>query len=121
MDSVEQINMERLNRDFRHAIDFESFEADDIDSRLMARQQGLTDAQIKSIPAASLRASDREVSNKETCSVCLNDFKTKDKVRRLPMCTHVFHEKCIDSWLRVARDCPNCKRSAAPEELLAVE
>lgn len=116
-----QINMERLNRDFRHAIDFESFEQDDVDQRLIARQHGLTDTQIKSIPLVTLATADREVVSKETCSVCLNDFKAKDKARRLPLCNHTFHEKCIDSWLHVARDCPNCKRSAAPEELLAAE
>lgn len=43
-----------------------------------------------------------------TCMICLEDFELGDKCRRLP-CGHVFHEKCIDEWLKRCTDCPICK------------
>jgi hypothetical protein len=39
----------------------------------------------------------------------LTDFKVKDKLLVL-VCEHAFHEKCIERWLRQAKECPNCKR-----------
>jgi len=54
------------------------------------------------------------------CTICLNDFALKDKTKAL-MCSHAFHDMCIDNWLTRARECPNCKRNAVPEESLANE
>ncbi len=42
------------------------------------------------------------------CVICLEDFKDNDNVIFLP-CFHVFHPKCITSWLRKKDDCPLCK------------
>lgn len=44
----------------------------------------------------------------QTCMVCLEDFELAQPCKRLP-CGHVFHEKCIDEWLRRCTDCPICK------------
>ncbi|CAK9157480.1 unnamed protein product [Ilex paraguariensis] len=33
------------------------------------------------------------------CAVCLENFKSGDKCRLLPLCRHSFHAKCVDSWL----------------------
>jgi len=43
-----------------------------------------------------------------TCMICLEDFELGDKCRRLP-CGHVFHESCVDEWLKRCTDCPICK------------
>jgi hypothetical protein len=45
-DSIEQINLERLTRDYRRAVDFDSFEVEgnarmDPDQRLIERERGL--------------------------------------------------------------------------------
>ncbi|GFU52682.1 e3 ubiquitin-protein ligase RNF167 [Nephila pilipes] len=46
----------------------------------------------------------------ETCAICLEDFKNKDKLRILP-CLHGYHVKCIDPWLtKNKRICPICKQ-----------
>ena len=42
------------------------------------------------------------------CVICIEDFKDNDNVIFLP-CFHVFHPKCITSWLRKKDDCPLCK------------
>eukprot|EP00931_Biecheleriopsis_adriatica_P121300 TRINITY_DN9638_c0_g1_i4.p1 TRINITY_DN9638_c0_g1~~TRINITY_DN9638_c0_g1_i4.p1 ORF type:complete len:398 (+),score=79.57 TRINITY_DN9638_c0_g1_i4:54-1247(+) len=47
-------------------------------------------------------------ARQQTCMVCLADFQLGDECRRLP-CQHVFHQSCIDEWLRRCTDCPICK------------
>lgn len=42
----------------------------------------------------------------QSCSICTEDFKDGDDVRRLP-CAHIFHPRCIDPWLSgFAVTCP---------------
>lgn len=44
------------------------------------------------------------------CTVCLNDFKEKELVRKLD-CQHEFHKKCIDKWLLQGNMCcPLCRK-----------
>lgn len=124
--------MDRLNRDFRRAIDFESFDqgvaGGSVEQRLIERERGLTREQINSIATfrvtsqnmATFTLRESSGSGRKSCSICLNDFSMKDKVKQLH-CEHVFHEKCIENWLRRARDCPNCKRSAIAEDNLVPE
>ena len=37
------------------------------------------------------------------CSVCMDDFKLKEEVRKLP-CDHHFHTDCIVPWLKMVGD-----------------
>ncbi|CAG9325864.1 unnamed protein product [Blepharisma stoltei] len=46
---------------------------------------------------------------KETCSVCLEEFEGEAKVRKL-ICEHIFHVKCIDEWTQTNAKCPLCKK-----------
>ena len=118
--------MERITRDYRRAVDFDSFEVEenphrmDPDQRLIERQRGLNTEQIRQIAVVRVTAANIEGYREfGACAICLNDFGMRDKTKRMPMCQHVFHEKCIDCWLRRARECPLCKRSALAEEGLA--
>lgn len=29
------------------------------------------------------------------CSICLNDFKPKEKLKQFPRCEHLYHIKCL--------------------------
>ena len=50
----------------------------------------------------------RLLENSE-CSICLCDFAEGDECRTLPVpCSHTFHSKCIDEWLRLSSACPLC-------------
>ncbi|XP_048130707.1 NEP1-interacting protein 1-like isoform X2 [Rhodamnia argentea] len=47
--------------------------------------------------------------NRNSCSICLQDFECKDVARRLPACRHLFHLCCIDKWISKQRSCPLCR------------
>lgn len=53
------------------------------------------------------------------CSICLMDYKESDLVRVLPGCSHFFHVKCVDPWLRMNLTCPIC-RETLPTEIKGV-
>uniref|UniRef100_A0A914HKR9 RING-type domain-containing protein n=1 Tax=Globodera rostochiensis TaxID=31243 RepID=A0A914HKR9_GLORO len=36
-------------------------------------------------------------------------------------CAHVFHQKCINSWLKLHNTCPMCRRTVIPDALLPPE
>ena len=45
----------------------------------------------------------------ESCSICLEDFKTGDNIKKLN-CTHIFHKECLEPWLNNNnRNCPMCR------------
>ena len=41
----------------------------------------------------------RHEDNRESCAICLDDLKTGQMVKALA-CSHKFHEKCINNWLK---------------------
>ncbi|KAJ1914823.1 hypothetical protein IWQ60_008666 [Tieghemiomyces parasiticus] len=44
-----------------------------------------------------------------SCTICLDRFRSGHYVRRLP-CKHVFHRRCVDTWLLTkSAVCPLCK------------
>lgn len=53
------------------------------------------------------------------CTLCLDTYRAREWLRRLP-CGHVYHKECIDQWLLVhqrgrQRTCPICKRDPLPK------
>eukprot|EP00966_Prymnesium_polylepis_P139654 3226934-Prymnesium_polylepis.1 len=49
----------------------------------------------------------------ELCSVCLCDYDDADLLIRLP-CGHLFHEACVERWLRQDSSCPHCRYNLLP-------
>lgn len=43
------------------------------------------------------------------CCICLAKYKDNEEIRQLP-CSHIFHKKCVDQWLRIISCCPLCKQ-----------
>ncbi|XXG63122.1 hypothetical protein AAC387_Pa05g1379 [Persea americana] len=43
------------------------------------------------------------------CCICLAKYRDKEEVRQLP-CSHLFHLRCVDQWLRIVSCCPLCKQ-----------
>ncbi|ELT96644.1 hypothetical protein CAPTEDRAFT_50226, partial [Capitella teleta] len=46
-----------------------------------------------------------------SCVVCMCEFEQRQLLRVLP-CSHEFHAKCVDKWLKSNRTCPICRADA---------
>ena len=71
---------------------------------------GLSQQQIDDLPCEKYKfVGDNQInSNNSCCTICLEDFKQDDELRKF-LCNHKFHKKCIDDWLLLKNVCPNCK------------
>jgi len=43
------------------------------------------------------------------CAICLNNLKVDEQQHRLS-CSHLFHNNCINEWLRMNASCPTCRQ-----------
>ncbi|GAB5356026.1 hypothetical protein AAMO2058_000255600 [Amorphochlora amoebiformis] len=68
-------------------------------------RRGLDDRTISRFPTSTVPKG----APSQECCICMDDMTSGDTVRRLP-CFHVFHDKCIDPWLKRDPSCPICKR-----------
>lgn len=50
-----------------------------------------------------------QVNSKLQCSICWEFFSLDESVHMLP-CNHVYHKKCIRSWLELHGTCPVCRK-----------
>ncbi|CAL4978555.1 unnamed protein product [Urochloa decumbens] len=72
--------------------------------RSCASSGGLDDAAIVRLPCfVSAGATATE------CAVCLGGVEEGETARALPCCTHAFHVRCVDAWLRLRPTCPVCR------------
>ncbi|NWT13692.1 RNF6 ligase, partial [Vireo altiloquus] len=78
---------------------------DDEDDRL----RGLTKEQIDNLSTRNYGDIHAENERSKTCSVCINEYATGNKLRQLP-CMHEFHIHCIDRWLSENSTCPICRQ-----------
>ncbi|CAL4947910.1 unnamed protein product [Urochloa decumbens] len=75
--------------------------------------RGASDEQLAALPRWRFKEQpdvprDRDHDDQECC-ICLAQYREKEEVRQLP-CTHMFHLKCVDRWLRIISSCPLCKQ-----------
>lgn len=76
--------------------------------------RGASDDQISKLPSWRYKQVDDNscsdpASEDPECCICLNKYRDKEEVRQLP-CSHMFHLKCVDQWLRIISCCPLCKQ-----------
>ncbi|GMH07874.1 hypothetical protein Nepgr_009714 [Nepenthes gracilis] len=87
----------------------------DHDQDALAINVGLDEATLSSFP--KLFYSQSKVHESEStascCSICLGSYRDNDMLRMLPDCGHLFHLKCVDTWLRLHPSCPICRSSPA--------
>ncbi|VDL90971.1 unnamed protein product [Schistocephalus solidus] len=48
--------------------------------------------------------------------MCLGEYTAGDRVRHMP-CGHLFHVKCVDTWLHSADTCPKCREYTAGDRV----
>ena len=77
-------------------------------NHLQTPTKGATDALIDAIPLVILDEAAMAEAGDCTCPVCLSDMALGDEARKLP-CNHLFHQGCVDEWLRVNATCPTCR------------
>ncbi|XP_065647062.1 uncharacterized protein LOC100210297 isoform X2 [Hydra vulgaris] len=92
-----------------HHFQTEDFEALwDLTERIgPAKLRGLSKTELDTIPSFRFSTGTAKETNSK-CVVCMSEYVNREKLRRLP-CTHDFHSKCIDKWLRSNRTCPVCR------------
>eukprot|EP00408_Alexandrium_pacificum_P005184 CAMPEP_0171216820 /NCGR_PEP_ID=MMETSP0790-20130122/32373_1 /TAXON_ID=2925 /ORGANISM="Alexandrium catenella, Strain OF101" /LENGTH=225 /DNA_ID=CAMNT_0011682603 /DNA_START=45 /DNA_END=720 /DNA_ORIENTATION=- len=49
------------------------------------------------------------------CAICLEEWSGDDVAARIP-CGHLFHEACLESWLRRSFQCPACRYELPADE-----
>ncbi|KAK7850961.1 putative ring-h2 finger protein atl71 [Quercus suber] len=74
---------------------------------------GLDEATLRNYPKLIYAQAKLHKGNSTSscCSICLADYNDTDVLRLLPDCGHLFHLKCVDSWLRLHTTCPVCRNS----------
>ncbi|KAH8295150.1 hypothetical protein KR018_008010 [Drosophila ironensis] len=76
-----------------------------------AKPRGLTRNEIDQLPSYKYNP-DLHNGDQSSCVVCMCDFELRQLLRVLP-CSHEFHAKCVDKWLRSNRTCPICRGNAS--------
>ncbi|XP_058114851.1 E3 ubiquitin-protein ligase At1g63170-like [Magnolia sinica] len=81
-------------------------------------ERGASDDQISQLPKWKFKEVDAgnggdcnpaNASENSECCICLAKYKDKEELRQLP-CSHLFHLRCVDQWLRIISCCPLCKK-----------
>ncbi|KAL1558641.1 RING-H2 finger protein ATL16-like [Salvia divinorum] len=82
---------------------------EDFSSQLQSR--GLDSYVMHSLPITQINKSKDGESNPRisVCAVCLGEFEQEEWVKHLPVCSHVFHVSCIDTWFQTHSSCPLCR------------
>ncbi|XP_065170492.1 E3 ubiquitin-protein ligase RNF38 isoform X3 [Atheta coriaria] len=76
-----------------------------------AKPRGLAKLEIEQLLSYKFNA-DTHQGDQTSCVVCMCDFEARQLLRVLP-CSHEFHAKCVDKWLRSNRTCPICRGNAS--------
>ncbi|XP_019171280.1 PREDICTED: E3 ubiquitin-protein ligase At1g63170-like [Ipomoea nil] len=75
--------------------------------------RGASDERLSTLPTWKYNQVESTISGLENehqeCSICLASYREKEEIRQLP-CSHIFHLKCVDQWLRITSSCPLCKK-----------
>ncbi len=50
-----------------------------------------------------------EISENNSCPICLDEYDKKYKIVKLNLCNHTYHQHCIDNWLKINLNCPLCR------------
>ena len=69
---------------------------------------GIDDQTINTFPVSKIKDITKLTEEKKKCCICLENYKKNDEIITLP-CIHIFHSKCIKTWMKRQDICPICK------------
>ena len=58
-----------------------------------------------------------KIVDEKNCVICFNEFKNNEYVKIFNCGKHIFHEKCIEEWIKKDFRCPLCKYSIKKDVL----
>ncbi len=65
-------------------------------------------------PYYRIKPDDSLIKNKDTCSICLEQY-VPGTYKRVLVCNHAFHKKCVDKWFKTSSNtCPICRNYHCP-------
>lgn len=86
---------------------FSYFDSTDVDT-FQEEDQYLLDADLVENLLICDRLMTQELTNSEEtsiCTICQDDLKLNQVVKRMP-CKHIFHSRCLLTWLESNHTCP---------------
>lgn len=76
------------------------------------------------IPTITYQKGDKYVDEFDSidCTICMEEFRDGERLRKLTTCGHLFHPSCILRWLqgeqqRLSQKCPLCNMALSVGEL----
>ncbi|XP_073137007.1 RING-H2 finger protein ATL52-like [Henckelia pumila] len=87
-------------------------QVDELSSQYHSR--GLSSYTMDSLPITQIKKTsttgeEQNQGDVVECAVCLGEFEEDEWVKHLPVCSHVFHVSCIDTWFQTHSSCPLCR------------
>ncbi|KAG7026174.1 RING-H2 finger protein ATL16, partial [Cucurbita argyrosperma subsp. argyrosperma] len=79
---------------------------------------GLDPLTIQSIPLIRYKKPTNESTAGSECAVCLMEFQPEEELRKIPICSHLFHVDCIDIWFQNNSNCPLCRATISAKNWL---
>lgn len=65
-------------------------------------------ATLRTLPRIKVSANDIEKNESNECSICLDELILGQPALRIP-CGHLYHEDCVNDWLKKSNECPVCR------------